>query len=235
MANTDYPTPARRRLQVFAFDPLITQTAEAARYVTVDIANEPLLPGPQGSRIQVIDYDTAARTLYQPVDLDAPAVLMNGGLSPAESDPRFHQQMVYAVAMKVVENFELALGRKIAFHLGKRLRIFPHAFPGANAFYDPALVSILFGYFRADRDDPGGNLPGQNVFTCLSHDIIAHEVTHALMHLCARASTTRATATFSRFMRASPTSSRSFSTLLSATSSRRRSRRRAAICARRVR
>lgn len=182
MANIDYPTPARRRLQVFAFDPLITQTAEAARYVTVDIANEPLLPGPQGSRIQVIDYDTAARTLYQPVDLDAPAVLMNGGLSPAESDPRFHQQMVYAVAMKVVENFELALGRKIAFHLGKRLRIFPHAFPGANAFYDPALVSILFGYFRADSDDPGGNLPGQNVFTCLSHDIIAHEVTHALIH-----------------------------------------------------
>lgn len=181
-ALVGYPAPGRRRLQLFAFDPLITQTAEAARYINVDIANEPLLPGPQGSRVQVIDYDSASRALYQPVDLDSPAVLMNGGLTPAESDPRFHQQMVYAVTMKVVENFELALGRRIAFHRGRKLRLLPHAFPGANAFYDPSLVAILFGYFRADREKPGGNLPGQNVFTCLSHDIIAHEVTHALIH-----------------------------------------------------
>ena len=30
-------------------------------------------------------------------------------------------------------------------------------------------------------DDPGDNLPGQTVFTCLSHDIVAHETTHALL------------------------------------------------------
>ena len=39
---------------------------------------------------------------------------------------------------------------------------------------------LLFGYFEADRTDPGRNLPGQTVFTCLSHDIIAHETTHAV-------------------------------------------------------
>jgi len=41
---------------------------------------------------------------------------------------------------------------------------------------------VLFGYFRADRRDPGPNLPGQMIFTCLSMDIIAHEVTHAIVH-----------------------------------------------------
>jgi hypothetical protein len=89
--------------------------------------------------------------------------------------------MVYAVAMKVIENFELALGRRITFRRNRRLRLLPHAFRGANAFYDPKLLAILFGYFRAERSDPGPNLPGQTVFTCLSQDIIAHEMTHALV------------------------------------------------------
>ncbi|HKR65897.1 MAG TPA: hypothetical protein VJZ00_19355 [Thermoanaerobaculia bacterium] len=178
-----YPTPARRSLQIFALDPMIARTER--RKLTLDIENEPLEVGPQGSRVQVIDYDGALDELYEPVDLDHPSVLMNDGLTPSESDPRFHQQMVYAVVMKVVENFEKALGRKLRFaHKGtrSRLRIFPHAFEGANAFYDPDRVALLFGYFRADEDNPGPNLPGQTVFTCLSHDIIAHETTHAMMH-----------------------------------------------------
>ncbi len=174
-----YSRPARRPLQIFALDPMIARTER--RRLTLEITNELLEPGPQGSRIQVIDYDAATRTLYQPVDLDDPAVLMNDGLTPSDSDPRFHQQMVYAVAMKTLENFEKALGRKLRFVRGKRLRIFPHAFEGANAYYDPAKVALLFGYFRADEDNPGPNLPGQTVFTCLSHDIIAHETTHALV------------------------------------------------------
>jgi hypothetical protein len=90
--------------------------------------------------------------------------------------------MVYAVAAKVLENFERALGRRLWFRGDERLRLFPHAFQAANAFYDPRIEAVLFGYFRADEDSPGRSLPGQTVFTCLSHDIIAHEVTHALVH-----------------------------------------------------
>ena len=136
-------------------------------------------------KIEVVDYDSEHDCYYAPVDLNDPSILMQGGLEPNESDPRFHQQMVYAVAMKTIENFERALGRQIAFKRRpgqERLRIFPHAFHGANAFFDPKLNAVLFGYFRADKDDPGPNLPGQNVFTCLSHDIIAHEMTHAIVH-----------------------------------------------------
>lgn len=178
-SGAGYPLPERRPLQIFAFDPMVGRTIR--NRLVLEVRNEPLLPGPQGSRVQVIDYDGTTRALYQPVDLDDPALLMNGGLDPLESDPRFHQQMVYAVAMKVLENFEEALGRSLAFKDRRPLRIFPHAFEGANAYYDPKQVAVLFGYFRADEDDPGPNLPGQTVFTCLSHDVVAHEVTHAMV------------------------------------------------------
>ena len=61
------------------------------------------------------------------------------------------------------------------------LRIYPHALREANAYYSPAKKALLFGYFPASATDPGRNLPGGMVFTCLSHDIIAHETTHALL------------------------------------------------------
>ena len=35
--------------------------------------------------------------------------------------------------------------------------------------------------FPRQQTNPGRNLPGQTVFTCLSHDIIAHETTHAII------------------------------------------------------
>ena len=94
----------RRPLKIFATDPLLGRTfGNRAR---IDIANENLQPGPVGPRVEVIDYDGARDCFYEAVDLNNPAVLMQGGLDPSESDPRFHQQMVYAVAMKTIENFD---------------------------------------------------------------------------------------------------------------------------------
>ncbi len=136
---------------------------------------------------EVVDFDGARGLYYPPVDLDDPNLLMQGGLDPSESDPRFHQQMVYAVGMKVIENVERALGRRFKFRRGKPLRLLPHAFQGANAYYDPKFDekehrgAVLFGYFRASTEHPGENLPGQQVFTCLSHDIVCHEITHAVV------------------------------------------------------
>jgi hypothetical protein len=172
--------PDKRPLKIYASDPMAP-----GNRISVDIRNEDVSPGPVGEKIEVVDYDSEHDCYYAPLDLNDPSILMQGGLEPNESDPRFHQQMVYAVAMKTIENFERALGRQIAFKRRpgqERLRLFPHAFHGANAFFDPKLNAVLFGYFRADRDNPGPNLPGQNVFTCLSHDIIAHEMTHAVVH-----------------------------------------------------
>jgi hypothetical protein len=184
-----YPTPSRRPLRVYAFDPSVGRKLN--NYMLVPVPYEKLQPGPVGSQLAVIDYDASNGRFYTPVDLDHPSVLIAGGLEPSESDPRFHQQMVYAVASETLRRFEFALGRPIRwrtrpgspktdpFH--KRLRIFPHAFQQANAFYDPSLRALLFGYFAASKDDPGEALPGQTIFTCLSHDIVAHETTHALV------------------------------------------------------
>jgi hypothetical protein len=104
--------------------------------------------------------------------------------------------MVYAVANDIVEQFELVLGRRIHWRRAERgpdtpkgwlsddilcLNLFPHAMNQANAFYSPSAHGILFGYFRASNDAVGLSIPGQTIFTCLSHDVIVHEMTHAIL------------------------------------------------------
>jgi len=176
------PWPAVRPLRIYTTDP--TRGYEPAARTTLEVEFEPLKPGPIGDRIEVVDYDGYVDAYYPQVDLDDPAILMQSGLQPSEADPRFHQQMVYAVASRTLANFDRALGRRISMRKGskrKRLRILPHAFRGRNAFYDRDLHALLFGYFAADAEDVGTNLPGQTVYSCLSHDIIAHEMTHAVL------------------------------------------------------
>lgn len=170
---------ARRPLKIFAFDPSLRRSA--GNLAITEILNEQLAPGPVGRLVRVVDYNGTKDEYYPPVDLESPDVLMQRGLDPSDSDPRFHQQMVYAVVMKVIENFERALGRPFRFRKRQQLTVLPHSFEGTNAFYDSETLSLHFGYFTATADDPGPNLPGQTVFTCLSHDIVAHETTHAVV------------------------------------------------------
>jgi hypothetical protein len=192
--TTTIPKPTERPLKIYAFDPSL------GRYVgncmMARVRYEKLDPGPVGEKFAVIDYDGAQKTFYQPVNLDDPDVMIGAGLDPSQSDPRFHQQMVYAVAMETLQRFEIALGRRIRWRdqqrttdgkypvprgAAQQLNLFPHAMCEANAFYSPEAHGILFGYFQASRTHPGPNLPGQTIFTCLSHDIIAHEMTHAVL------------------------------------------------------
>ncbi|TPN82570.1 hypothetical protein FJ987_16515 [Mesorhizobium sp. CU2] len=173
--------PSTRPLKIYATDP--TKGYEEALKITIAVENEELKAGPIGERLEVVDYDGNAKTFYDAVNLDDPAILMQGGLDPSEADPRFHQQMVYAVASRTLSNFDRALGRRIDLARGPRrtrLRLLPHAFRGRNAFYDSKLHAVLFGYFNADAD-AGTNIPAQKIYTCLSHDIIAHEMTHAIV------------------------------------------------------
>jgi hypothetical protein len=182
-----------RPLRVFAFDPSLG--SRHGNVMTLSVAHEPLRPGPRGRSVVVIDYDASNRCYYRPVDLDDADVMMEEGLPPSEADPGFHQQMAYAVATKTIENFSYALGRRVGWRKrpGKGrgrarsyesppLRIYPHGMQDANAYYDPGRHALFLGYFEASRREAGRNLPGQIVYTCLSHDIIAHETTHALLH-----------------------------------------------------
>jgi hypothetical protein len=152
--------------------------------VTVEVPYRPIMYDQlsfRDDRLEVVDYDASTRSYFRAVNLDDGKIAMTQGLEPLEHDPQFHQQMVYAVASKVLENFDRALGRRLRFKGGDRLRLIPHAFQARNAYFDGELNAVLFGYFPADEDDPGPNLPGQLIFTCLSHDIVAHEVAHAAL------------------------------------------------------
>jgi hypothetical protein len=184
---TPIAAPNYRPLKAYAFDP--SQGKYFGNYMTLNVKYEPLKTGPIGAQIAVIDYDASNDCYYEPVNLDDDAILISNGLDPSESDPRFHQQMVYAVVKETIERFEFALGRQIHWRADRerkdapyrgKLRIFPHGMQEANAYYDPEVHAILFGYFAAPPDDEF-NLPGQTIFTCLAHDIVAHETTHALI------------------------------------------------------
>ncbi|MGH6911259.1 MAG: hypothetical protein ACREEG_13815, partial [Phenylobacterium sp.] len=150
-----------------------------------------LQPGPVGEYLEVVDIDPVSACAYAPVDLNHPHLLSQDGLSPTTASPQFHQQMVYAVAMKTIGHFERALGRRALWSAHRisgykeafvrRLRVYPHAFRGENAFYSSEKKALLFGYFGASGEDWRNAMQGQLVFSCLSHDIIAHETTHALL------------------------------------------------------
>ncbi|ARO54867.1 hypothetical protein B2G69_12495 [Methylorubrum zatmanii] len=189
--------PPFRRLRIYAFDPSASLQLQTAviNTATVTLRWEELEPGPVGEYVEVIDVDPSSGGFYEPVDLDDRALLVQDGFPPSDGNPKFHQQMVFAVAMMTIRNFERALGRKILWaprpwdwktqssvdrYVG-RLRIYPHALREPNAYYSPVKVALLFGYFRASRTDPGRNLPGGTVFTCLSHDVVAHETAHAIL------------------------------------------------------
>jgi hypothetical protein len=194
--NRSGPELQWRRLRGYAFDPGLSQQLETAAMneVVFRVPWEPLEPGPIGEYVAVVDYDPASVAFYDPVDLNDPLLVGADGLSPDEGNPKFHQQFVYAVAMTTIRNFEKALGRRALWtvrdekrargkwHLFVRqLRVYPHAFRGANAYYSPSKKALLFGYFPASAAARGTQLPGGLVFTCLSHDIVAHETTHALL------------------------------------------------------
>ncbi|MBG0792245.1 hypothetical protein IYY11_01995 [Methylocystis sp. H62] len=178
----DIPRPTFRPLRIYATDP--ARGYKAARTATITVENEELSAGPIGARLEVVDYDAERDLFYDAVNLNDPSILMQSGLPPSEADPHFHQQMVYAIASRTLTNFDRALGRRVSLRKGEfrhKLRLLPHAFEGENAFYDHDLNAILFGYFTADPAAPGPNIPNQTIFTCLSHDIIVHEMTHAIV------------------------------------------------------
>src|SRR5262245_30730376 len=197
-------TPVYRYLRGYSLDPGFSTRLDTAgiNEVVYRVPFEQLEPGPVGEYLEVVDVDPASRSWYEPVDLGDERIASQHGLAPSEGNPQFHQQFVYAVAMKTLGHFERALGRKIGWYprvvtpkgdpqgvldrrwarqYVHRLRIYPHAIRDANAYYDPDKAALLFGYFAAADQAQGANYPGGLVFTCLSPDIVAHETTQAIL------------------------------------------------------
>lgn len=168
--------PLYRPLKIFALDPSVSRLEGATALVNVPY--EKLKAGPEGRLFKVAPDDGAAAPS---LDLDDPNILISNGLDPSTSDKRFHDQMVYAVCSIVYTAFRVALGRHITWGFQPQdrphLLLRPRAFEGNNSHYDKATGELCFGFFRSKAK---GDFPG-TVYACLSHDTVAHEVTHALL------------------------------------------------------
>ncbi|SEA80389.1 hypothetical protein SAMN05660964_02474 [Thiothrix caldifontis] len=134
------------------------------------------LAGMGSSKFTIRDNDLYDMPLYQGLDwanadLSFAALNKNGNFI---DNPQFHQVNTFAVAAYSLDLVEAAIGREMKWKHGAPLVLRPHAFSDANAFYDPMSPSLNFGSFTS----PFRRAP---VWTCLSHDIVSHELGHALL------------------------------------------------------
>jgi len=164
-------------MTVIAQDPAVRRNNRIVMS-TIEVPTEDLRLGPMGYRVQVADFDATQRLFHGSHDL--PASIEKEPKSWREGDPaiqrdfRFHAQNAYALVMKTLARFEFALGRRIPWSFRThQLKVAPHGMADANAFYSPQVEGLVFGYFTGTS--------GERVFTCLSHDVVVHETTHALL------------------------------------------------------
>ena len=157
-----------RMVTILAQDPSVRRRDGLPVTADVPVPWEDLEPGPVGHRVQVVDYDATTQTLYRPAGVRA----QDFG-APDLEDPGSHARNAYAVVMRTLHRFERALGRRVTWGFdAHQLKVVPHAFEEANAFYSRDAEALLFGYYRGRRGP---------VFTGLSHDIVVHETAHALL------------------------------------------------------
>ena len=167
--------PQTVKMTIIAQDPSVKDAEGKIVRAEVDIPYEKLGLGPRGYRVHVVDYDSSQRALYRQSDLgDGNDKFLNAPDSELLKNPAFHAQNVYAIVMRLLARFEAALGRRVSWGFGgHQIHVAPHAFAEANAYYSDDAHGLFFGYFP--------DVKGEPVFTCLSHDVVAHEATHALL------------------------------------------------------
>ena len=182
--------PVFRPLRIYSLDPSAS-VADGAQAV-VNVPYEPLESTPHGLRgvnLEIVDDDPAAADRTVPVRLDEPFLLMRQGHDPSPEDRAFRQQMAYAVCSTTYAAFHQALGREITWgfardgndETGSRLRIRPCVAHLANAYYDPRHGELRFGTFEAASTVTGRNVPGGTISLALSHDVVVHEMSHAML------------------------------------------------------
>jgi hypothetical protein len=163
--------------KIYVQDPAVAPK-RGGGLTTIRIPGEAYLgAGPTSSRVEVVDYDESTRTTHPPAE----PLQRGGGFAVGRGDPaksfRHHQVNAWAIITRTLGILELptVLGRRIPWGFpGGRLRVYPHAHREENAFYDRDTGSLNLCYFDGAR-------PGTTIYTCLSHDIITHELGHAVL------------------------------------------------------
>ena len=172
------PSAGKVRVKILPKDPLVARQNGLWPRV-VDMACATAGDGPTGPRSVVVDYNADLDTRFAPAKLQKNrcfqglAALKNAQLL---DNFTFHQVNVWAIVERTLEVLEdkYLLGRAVPWgHQAGRLILIPHAGYGENAFYDRDSCALHFFYFEGKQ--------GQPVYTCLSHDIVAHELGHAVL------------------------------------------------------
>jgi hypothetical protein len=175
--------PLSRPLRIVAQDPSIKSGNRILRAI-LDVPAEDLERGPWGHRVQVVDYDVSTDRFHPPLPKSRYSAKGNVWPDPFHnisdkeilSNPHFRAQNVYAIVMCTLARFEAALGRPIPWPFeAHQLKVIPQALAEANAYYSRSEEALVFGYFPSVQDE------SRLVYTSLSHDIIVHETTHALL------------------------------------------------------
>ena len=171
-------------VDVYVQDPYVAKNNEGLDINTILVECEPeLMDGPTSARIAVVDYDADEDYLEKPARWDRRNrhffFERNGEKVPITKAHKglyqFHQVNVWAIIQSVLSMYEATwvLGRSAPWAFeGNRLIVVPHAGYLANAFYSRRSKSLQFYYFGSGS---------KRVYTCLSHDIIAHETGHAIL------------------------------------------------------
>ena len=97
-----------------------------------------------GYSLFIVDYDASTETMYNPPELkDGEPVNAPTSLTKLFADPGYHAWNVYAIAMRTLLRFEFALGRRVGWGIrDHQLKVVPHAFEEANAFYSPDMEAL---------------------------------------------------------------------------------------------
>ena len=186
--------PLYRPLRIYTVDPG-TRHSEGAMAV-VNVPYEPLKLGKnslKGSVFHVMSVvvkdPLVLGQVKESVDLNDPLLLLTDGCPASPVNGHFHQQMVYAVASLVYASFRRALGRHVVWGFERkdrdglsRLRLSPHGrSEHAGAAYNRTNGEVRFGFLTTRNGIMGRAVPDGQAFSCVSHDIVTHEVTHALL------------------------------------------------------
>lgn len=170
--------PKEIKARMYVQDPLVAKQHGARVGVQpVELPGEPYLgAGPTTSRVAVVDYNGDLDVVFKPAGVRADGTGFDVGRTSPNRNFQFHQVNVWAAitsALNLLESPKF-FGRRIPWAFpGGRLLVLPHAGYMENAFYDRDTGALHFFYFRGPDDTP--------VYTCLSHDIVTHELGHAVL------------------------------------------------------
>jgi hypothetical protein len=171
-STTNNPLPTTKKMGMFLQDPVLPKFRDNYLFPL----DKDYLVGTGSSRFTISDTNEQGEPVFsspdwsKQEDLSFEHFQQNGLVD----NPEFHQVNVFGVLSRTLDLVEEEIGHPLVWKDGGPLIVRPHAFEGMNAYYDPMNPSLNFGYFTSlFRRAP--------VWTCLSHDIVAHELGHAIL------------------------------------------------------